>query len=177
MLRVFFFGLVSFFASMPVEAQAAAGDHPDRLLLVLRLIDQVPTKAQLVEAGAGARGEALIRVADDRTLRRYTRVRAAGLLAHFDDAKTRGALRRLVQTSDDVEVRLQALVGLTYAERTAARPLLVKLLNDPNPHLRAAAGRGLVRIKAADRSAVIRARIEQETVPWVRSALHRARRR
>jgi len=43
--------------------------HPARLLFLMRLIDQVPTKAQMIEAGAGENGEALIAIARDEMLR------------------------------------------------------------------------------------------------------------
>ena len=166
--------IFAFGGSVSIAQTSPTTRHSERLLLVLRLIDQVPTKDQLLAAGAGQNGEALLNIANDRTLKRYPRMRAAGLLAHFDSRQNRSALRRLVETSDDVEVRLQALVGLTHLEGANTEAFLVPLLDHANPHLRAGAARGLVRIKAVNRHAVLTARIQKESVPWVRSALSRA---
>src|SRR5688572_21182046 len=84
--------------------------HPERLMFLMKLIDQVPTKAQLIEAGAGAQGEALVAIANDAMLPRYPRMRAAGALGMFEEAKP--ALASIVEAGDDVEVRIQALNSL-----------------------------------------------------------------
>ena len=155
------------------SVDAAPADHPSALLFLVRVIDRVPTKAQLTEAGAGPRGEALLRIASDRSLRRYARSRAAGMAGHFDAPQTRRALRRLVAESDDTEVRLQALVGITHLEGAGSRALLIGLLEHEHPELRAGAARGLVRIKAREAGSLIADRAQRESVPWVKSALQR----
>ena len=136
--------LALFFLAAPPIAEAY--DHPARLMFLMRLIDQVPTKAQLIEAGAGEDGAALISIANDRTLQRYPRMRAAGSLALFDSIASRAALAEIIEDGDDVEVKIQALVALVHLEGAAARPRLDALLQHQEPELRASALRQLARL-------------------------------
>lgn len=138
--------LALFFLLAP--ALVDASDHPARLMFLMKLIDQVPTKAQLIEAGAGDHGEQLISIAFDRTQQRYPRMRAAGSLALFDGEASRAALTLLVE-DDDVEVSIQALVALVHLEGRAARPRLEALLKHPKAELRASASRQLARLDRA----------------------------
>lgn len=152
-------------------AEAAPSDHRPELLALLRLIDQIPTKADLLRARITP--QALRAAAQDRSLHRYPRARAAGLLGHFDRNETREWLGQLVERSDDLEVRLQALVSLTRLKGHASQPRLTRLLSHPHPELRAAAARGLVRIEAPGLARQIERHLQIEPVPWVRTALRR----
>ena len=129
------------FAASPALAYE---NHPEQLMLLMKLIDQVPTKAQLIEAGSGDRGEALVAIANDAALPRYPRMRAAGALGMFPEA--RPALAAIVENSDDVEVRIQALNSLVLIEKGEARPRLDALLLHAHPEMRAAAARQLSRL-------------------------------
>lgn len=157
---------------LATQAYAHASEHRSEVLLILRLIDQIPTRVDLDRSGV--RPPELLAVAEDKALHRYVRARAAGMLGHFDEPGVRAAVRRLVTSSKDVEVRLQALVALTHLEGVASQTLLTELLEHPHPELRAAAFRGLVRIAAPNLSELIAHRLDVEAIPWVRSTLVRA---
>lgn len=156
--------------TLPVAGLAA--EHDSRLLLLLNLIDQVPTQAQLLEAGAGPNADALFRVAQDASLKRYPRARAAGLIALFATPKAQLHLAALLddQTVTDSEVKVQALSGLVYLQGPAAFERLSQLSRDPDPELRAAAVRNLGRIDHPGVQAVLQARLVSgaEPVGWVR---------
>ena len=86
-MRALWLSLVLSLSAAPVFAEEK--DHSPKLMLLMRLIDQVPTKAQLIEAGAGLRGAALVAIANDTTLPRYPRMRAAGASGMFDRGQGR----------------------------------------------------------------------------------------
>ena len=125
---------------------SAPTDHPERLMLLMNLIDQVPTRAQMIEAGAGEHGEALVAIARDASLPRYPRMRAAGSLALFDTPESRAALGVILDQVEDQEVQIQALVALVHLEGARLTPRLQALKQHPNPELRAAAARQLDRL-------------------------------
>lgn len=127
-----------------------AAAHPPELLALLRSPDTVVTARDAGERGGA---KALAKVAGDATLDRYARMRAASSLGLFDTPEARRALADLAdgRTTDDVEVRIQALASLTYLEKDAARPRLQKLLAAKDPELRAAAARNLDRLRAGKR--------------------------
>src|SRR5688572_10495528 len=83
-------------ALAPTALQAAEQAHPERLMLLLNLIDRSPSQAELIAAGGGEKGEALVRVAFDRSLALYPRMRAAGALGFFAGADVERALARIV---------------------------------------------------------------------------------
>jgi hypothetical protein len=122
-------------------------DHPKELMLLMRLIDQIPTRAQLIEAGAGEKGEALVAVLADTTLARYPRMRAAGALGMFASVESRASLASAIDGDGDVEVRIQALASLVHLEGHAARPRLNALSSHAHPELRSAARRQLARLQ------------------------------
>ena len=135
---------------LAAPAIAEAYEHPARLMFLMKLIDQVPTKAQLIDAGAGDGGEQLISIALDRRQQRYPRMRAAGSLALFDGEASRAALATLIE-DEDVEVGIQALVAMVHLEGASARPRLTALLTHPNAALRASASRQLARLDSTTR--------------------------
>lgn len=161
--------------SLPVAGQAA--EHGERLLLLTKLIDQVPTKAQLVEAGAGAHGEALLAIAKDKDLPRYPRARAASMLGHFDSDKGRASLASLIDDPQilDREVKIQALASLVYLDGAKSFDRLSSMLQDPDPELRAAAVRNLGRIQHPGVQAALQARLADgvESVRWVKALTRR----
>jgi hypothetical protein len=139
MMRAIWLSLALVLAATPALAEER--DHPAKLMLLMRLIDQVPTKAQLLEAGAGEHGGALVAIARDTALQRYPRMRAAGALGMFKEAKL--ALAAIVEQGDDVEVKIQALSALVHVEGAEARSRLNRLKLHAHPDLRAAALRQL----------------------------------
>lgn len=161
--------LALLFASTP--ALAAPEDHSARLLFLLNLIDQVPNVAQLAEAGVDPSGQALYAVAADASLPRYPRARAAGLLGRYPSVEARGALARLLTESNDLEVRVQAVAGLSYQEGAAALPRLQGLLQDREPELRAAAIRGLRRIDTPSARRVLEQHRRVEAEGWVKATI------
>lgn len=152
-------------------AWAAPEDHPERLLFLLNLIDQVPNVAQLAEAGVDPTGRALYAVAADPSLPRYPRARAAGLLGRYASVEARGSLARLLTESNDLEVRVQAVAGLSYQEGAAALPRLKALLAEREPELRAAAIRGLQRINTPSARRLLEQHQKVETEGWVKATL------
>lgn len=159
-------------------ASAAPADHSDRLLLLLNLIDQVPDRAALLEAGADDAGEALTRVARDEALPRYPRMRAAGLLALFPSREAKARLAALVDDPavNDREVRIQGLAALVHLEGPAAFERLAAFARDPDPKLRASALRNLSRIEHPQKQALLQARLAEdgEQEPWIRDLATRA---
>lgn len=139
------FGLVAAAAS----ASPAFAVH-DRLFEILSMIDVLPTKEQLVAAGAGENGEVLAEIALDRAAPRYVRTRAASSLSLFDNPIARAALVRVIDTADDQEVRIQAIASIGLLDGKAAVPRLSVLLIDEQPDIRAAAVRALARTKAPE---------------------------
>ena len=170
-------GLLAFLLGAPA-GYAAPADHPERLLLLLNLIDQVPDRAQLVEAGADDAGAALERVARDAALPRYPRARAAGLLALFEHPEARARSAALVDDAavKDREVRIQALAALVHLEGPRAFARLSSLSRDPDPELRAAALRNLGRVEHPEKQALLHARLAEdgEPVAWIRDLARRA---
>lgn len=167
-----------FALGLAVGASAAeAAEHPADLLLLTKLIDQVPSKAQLVAAGAGDNGEALFAIATDKGLTRYPRARAASMLGHFDSAKGRAQLKALLDSPEvvDREVKIQALSSLVYLDKAATFERLSGLLTHPDPQLRAAAVRNLGRIEHPGVQAALQARLADgaEPVAWVRALTER----
>jgi HEAT repeat protein len=152
-------------------ALAAPEDHSDRLLFLLNLIDQVPDVAQLAEAGVDPNGQALFLVAADPSLPRYPRARAAGLLGRYANAQARGSLARLLTESNDLEVRVQAIAGLSFQEGAAALPRLQTLLGDREPELRAAAIRGLHRINTPSARRLLEQHRKVEPEVWVKATI------
>lgn len=135
--------------SIAPAASADPGDHPEKLLLLMRLIDEVPTRAQMIEAGSGENGEALLAIARDASLPRYPRMRAAGSLALFESNESRIALAGLIDDPalGDHEVKIQALAALVHLEGAKIRPRLDAMrAGHPHPELRAAAARQLDRL-------------------------------
>lgn len=173
--------LTTLLVALLLPAAAQAAEHPARLLLLTKLIDQVPTKAQLVEAGAGAHGEALYAIAADETLPRYPRARAASMLGHFDTPKARGRLADLLDDPRivDREVKIQALAALVRLEGPASLERLSDLSVHPDPELRAAAIRNLGRVEHPRVQAILQARLAEgaEPVRWVRELAARTARR
>lgn len=167
--------LVSLFVAS--TAFGAPEDHPAELLLLMRLIDQVPTRAQMDAAGAGRSGKALVAIARDRDLPRYPRIRAAGSLALFDTPASRQALAALLddEAIEDPEVKIQALAALVHLEGTRTLPRLDDLLDHVHPELRAAAVRNLGRLDHPAARTALRARAEAnvEPVPWIERLLTR----
>jgi len=163
--------------TVALPAAGLAAEHPAKLLLLTKLIDQVPTKAQLVEAGAGAHGEALFAIAKDAELSRYPRARAASMLGHFDTDKGRDQLAALLDDPQvlDREVRIQALASLVALEKARAFDRLQGLLSDADPELRAAAVRNLGRIEHPQAKATLQAHLAQDREPvrWVRELTQR----
>lgn len=156
-------------ASLSASSWAAESDHPQDLLLQMRLIDQSPSKTRLEAAGSGAKGTALVAIARDASLPPYPRLRAAGALGLFSGPEVEAALERLVvdETLAEREVRIQALRALTFVQKSRAQPHLSKLAVHPDPELRAAALRNLGRLGGSAR-AILARRAEVETVPWIR---------
>src|SRR5262245_39747952 len=153
----------------------AANASPDRLRELLSLIDVQPTQAQLIDAGAGAHGEALEAIALDRASSRYVRTRAASSLSYFDDALARASLAKVIaEALDDPEVRIQAIAALSVSAGRTAVPRLSSLLADPVAEVRAAAVRGLIRTRAPEARALLRAKLESESAPLVRAQIERA---
>src|SRR5690242_1011002 len=106
---------VAFSFAIGSSAVAAERDHDQRVLQLVRLIDQAPTAADLSRAGAGDDGQALSRIARDRSLDRYARARAASLLALFPATPAELVLGSIAgdATFDDVEVRIAAVAALS----------------------------------------------------------------
>ncbi len=128
----------------------AHGAEPETLVSALSLIDQVPTRAQLLALGADAEGAALRRIAEDASRPAYTRIRAVSFLAWFDSAETRSMLTRLLtdEAAPIMEMRVQALRALARLEGPAARPRLERYLGHGAPELRGAAERALLTTNA-----------------------------
>jgi HEAT repeat protein len=170
-------GLLALALGVASAASAAPAQPSERLMLLLNLIDQVPTRADLVAAGVGEDGAALLAVAKDGALKRYPRARAAGLLALFDAPAARQGLASLVDDPavKDREVRIQALAALVHLEGPAAFPRLSSLSRDPDPELRAAALRNLGRLHHPEKQALLHARLAEggEAVPWIRDLARR----
>jgi HEAT repeat protein len=147
------------FAAGSARARAAEADHLPRLVSILRVIDQIPDRATLVGAGVGSDGAALLAIARDVSLDRYTRMRAAAGLAHFPAARAQDGLAALVRDAGaDEEVRIQAVAAHTYARGADALPMLRTLAADPSEELRGAAVRNLARVGTAEAIALLRAR-------------------
>ncbi len=158
-------------------AMTLAGPHQVDLLTLMNLIDQVPTQSQLLAAGSGQNGEALLQIAQNADLKRYPRARAASLIALFDTPEARQNLALLLDDSKivDTEIKIQALSGLVYLEKAQAFERLSLMTRDPNPELRAAALRNLGRIEHAGVQAVLHSRMTEgaESVPWIRALARR----
>lgn len=152
-------------------AVAAPEAHSSRLLYLLNLIDQVPDAAQLAAAGVDAQGQALYAVAADRQLPRYPRARAAGLLGRYSGPASVAALSRLLAESDDLEVKVQAIAGLTHLEGNQALPRLQGLLADREPELRAAAIRGLRRLDTPAARTLLNQHRQVEKEAWIRASI------
>ena len=150
-----------------VASPAIAGEHPDRLMFLVSLIDRAPTRAMLLDAGAGARGEGLAAIAADRDLPRYPRARAAALLAWFPLATQE--LSALVSGADDAEVRIQAIDALVRVQGPAALPTLIPVLDGRRADLRGAAARALARVAAPEVQDALQSRRAMFTpaVRWV----------
>lgn len=156
-------------------ALAAPGAHAPGLMQLLNVLDQVPSRAMLVTAGAGDDGAALVAIARDATLKRYPRMRAAAMLALFEGPAVQRGLRGLLDDPQvrDREVRIQALAALVHLEKGASFDRLRRLANDPDPELRAAALRNLGRIEHPEKQAVLQSRIQAERLEWVRDVAER----
>jgi HEAT repeat protein len=145
------------------------------LILLLSLLDVVPTKAQLVEAGAGQHGEVLAQVAMDQSVPRYARTRAASSLSMFDDEIARASLAALIDDPalDDPEVRIQAIAAYTVLERDRALPKLSLLAADRHPEIRAAAIRAAARLEHPDAKRLLAGRLNLENDAAVRALIER----
>lgn len=177
MMKIFKSTLLCVALMAAIPAASIAAPHEARLLTLMNLIDQVPTAAQLLAAGAGQSGGALLQIAQDMALKRYPRARAASLIAIFDTPEARRNLAALLDDSKivDAEIKIQALSGLVYLEKAQAFERLSLMARDPNPDLRAAALRNLGRIQHAGVQAVLQSRIADgaESVGWVRDLARR----
>ncbi|MCB9653436.1 MAG: HEAT repeat domain-containing protein [Deltaproteobacteria bacterium] len=146
--------------------------HPPRVLQLLGLIDQFIDKAQLIEAGADAAGDTLVRIVDDANLPAYTRIRAAAYLGAFDSKATRARLHRLVfeRTIEPLEVRIQAMRSMTLLEGPGASKVLAVLLEDEQSEVRASAARLLGKLGEKE---ILRKRLagNLEQDPYVRSVI------
>lgn len=160
-------------ALVALPALGFGQEAPERLMFLLRLIDQSPTAAQLVEAGAGEAGEVLIAIAKDPEVARYPRMRAAGSLGLFPSPATEAALAALVRGGDDLEVRIQALAALTHLQQARALPLLEGLVAHREVELRAAAVRNLARLEHPRVRSLLEARVQAEPEAWVRRLAER----
>ncbi len=100
--------------------------------------------------GSGAVVERLEELARDPEQRRYVRVRATGALPFFPSPRTRALLQELSLSSDDAEVRVQAVVALGHGfwevDRRTTRDWLDALGGHPDQRVRAAATRTLGRL-------------------------------
>ena len=173
LIRTFVLGAA--LGALPQTASAA--EHPEGVMQLVRHIDMSPSKTLLIQAGVDADGAVLVEIARDRTLHRYPRMRAAGLLQQFDTPKARQALGQLLDdpTIQDQEVRIQALAAFVHLEKARAFDRLSMLTRDPNPQLRAAALRNLGRIDHPGKQAVLQARLADgaESVKWVKELAQR----
>lgn len=159
-------------ASEPTRGEPAkASAHPEDLVRLMSYLDVIPTVEQLRAVGAGD-GAALARIAADRSLHRYVRMRAASSLGAFDSPATRTALAARVDADDDDrEVRLQALAALTFLEKARGVPRLERLLGHGDPELRAGALRNLARLGEPAARATLEAFVARgtEPTPWVKA--------
>lgn len=166
----------AFIALFSAPAIAAEQDHAPRLLELARLIDQVPTADQLRAAGAGEAGAALVAIARDASLDRYTRVRATSFAVHFPGSEQ--ALASIAEDTefDDIEVRITAVASLSHLERARGLPRLERLLGDKEVQIRAAATRAVARIPGSESQRLLRRRLDAEdgeSVVWVRELIAR----
>lgn len=124
----------------------ASGPELEPLARAVSLLDQLPTRAQLLALGADADGAALRRLAEDPSRPAYTRIRAVAFLAWFDSIETRAMLSRLLEdeAAPITELRVQALRALALLEGAAGRPRLERYLGHASPELRGAAERALL---------------------------------
>lgn len=171
--------LLSLAITLALPSMGMAAEHDARLLMLMNLIEQVPTKAQL--QAAGATPEALLSIANDKALKRYPRARAASMIAHFDTPQARLHLAALLQDSQikDSEVKVQALNGLVYLEGAGSFERLERLSKHDHPELRAAAVRNLGRIQHPGVQGVLRNRLVEgvESVAWIKDLARRTAQR
>lgn len=131
---------VSFFTSA-----ALADSALEPLARALAVIDQLPTKHQLIALGADPEGRALLELAEDPARPAYVRIRAASFLAWFDSEAARAGLERLAgdERSPLLELRVQAIRAFAVIAGAAGRPKVEAFLTHRVPALRAAAARAL----------------------------------
>lgn len=135
-------------AASALPMPAAGAEHPAGLMRLLASPDEIPSAATLKTLGAGDDGRALAAIAEDETLARYPRMRAASLLGHFSGPSVERALLALAEgaTARDIEVRIQAIASLGFVLRERARPTLARLASAPELEIRRAAERAVLRL-------------------------------
>lgn len=157
------------------SAFASEDAYPSRVITLLNMIDGSPSAQQLMQAGVDQEGALLITVAQDKQLRRYTRARAANLMALFGKRPLveRGLLTLVDDARLDAEVQLQALFALDHVAPQRAQPRFVRLMKAKDPQRRAIAIKALA---AKGRVELLRERLagpQAESVPWVRGLIQR----
>lgn len=143
-------------SSVLLGGVADATPEREALARAVGLIDQLPTKAQLIALGADPEGRGLLEIANDPSRSVYVRVRAVSFLAWFDSEPSRAGLSRIAndEGSPVLELRVQALRSLALMEGPLARAKIEPYLDHSSAELRAAAARALALIRAAESPSV-----------------------
>lgn len=145
-MKTSYISLALSFGLLAAPLASASATELEPLARAVSLLDQLPTRAQLLALGADTEGAALRRIAEDSSRAAYTRIRAVSFLAWFDSAETRAMLTRLLddEAAPIMEMRVQALRALALLEGPAARTRLERYLGHAAPELRGAAERALL---------------------------------
>ena len=141
-------GLATFFSATGFADET---DHEDQLLTLVGLIDQIPTRDQLIAAGSGEDGSALRAIAGDEDLLQYHRLRAVHMLAHFPFEVNAAFIREIaVNHGELTEMREASLFVYTSYMETASESdvdlLVSQLLRDSDSELQRAAIRAAGRL-------------------------------
>ncbi len=97
-----------------LAAPAAAQSHPKGVMHLLNGLDTFPTRAHFEAQGGPEVAQTLAVIAQDTTLRRYTRVRAVHALGAFETQRGADVIRALaLDANNDREVRIAAIAVLS----------------------------------------------------------------